>query len=240
MTTIGAVARIFWYLVVRQKKNRYCKKLEKEGKIQERDEIIKKVVPEWARFIIDTVGCRKCNVTVEGVENLPADSSVVFIGNHQSYLDIPLILGYSGKPTGFIAKAEILKVPMLSDWMKHMECTFLKRNSPRQSVEAMAEAVKTVQKGYSLVIFPEGHRSKSSEMKEFHPGSFKLAFRSEVPIIPVTIDGTYHLYEEKRRPSGGDIKIIFHKPVPTKGLDKEGQAAVIQQTYETIKAGLPA
>ena len=97
---------------------------------------------------------------MHGQENIPQDTAVVLIGNHQSYLDIPVLMGYVNKPIAFIAKSEILKVPVLSKAMKLMQCTFLVRTDMKQSVKAMAEAVETIKKGYSMVIFPEGTRSK--------------------------------------------------------------------------------
>ncbi len=238
MTLIGAVFRICWYLIKNQDKKRECLKLEKAGNIQARDEKVRALVPEWANYMIDLMGNHKATVEVFGQENIPQDSAVVFIANHQGYLDIPVLLAHSNKQLGFISKAEVLKVPILSDWMKLMQCVFLKRNSPRQSVEAMSKAVETVKQGYSLVIFPEGHRSKGGPIQKFKAGSFKLAFRSEVPIVPVTIDGTWHLFEEKRKPNPANIKLTFHPAILTKGLTKEEQAAIPAKVQEIVESAL--
>ena len=239
MTFTGAAFRIAMYMIKYQAKKRECLRLEKQGKIAERDAIVKKYVPGWASYVIDLVGCKKAVVNVKGTENIPQDGSVVFVANHQSYLDIPLIISSSGMVMGFIAKYEILKVPLLSGWMKLIQCVFLKRKSPHQSVQAMTKAVDTIKKGYSLVIFPEGHRSRSDEIKQFHHGSFKLAFRSEVPIVPVTIDGSFHLYEEHKKPMPGTVNITFHPPVKTAGLTKEQKDKIPDEVFNTIKAELP-
>ncbi|MBQ0166456.1 MAG: 1-acyl-sn-glycerol-3-phosphate acyltransferase [Treponema sp.] len=239
MTFLGALIRTANYLLSKQKYKRQCLRLQKNGQIEERNALVNVHVPDWARYMVNLMGCKKSEVTVIGQENIPQDTAVVFIGNHQSYLDIPVMLGYSGKNLAFIAKAEILKVPVLSAWMKLMECVFMVRESPRQSVQAMNTAVENVKKGYSMMIFPEGHRSRSDEIKAFHPGSFKLAFRSEVPIIPVTIDGTWHLFEEKKRPQAAPITLTFHEPIPTAGLTREQQAAIPEKVFEIIKADLP-
>lgn len=239
MTLIGAFFKVAGYLIKSQKLEKQCFKLEKEGKIAERNEIVNREVPKWARFMISVMGCNSSPINVQGLEKIPKDRAVVFISNHQGYCDIPLILGYSEKTTGFISKAEVLKVPILSKWMQLMECTFLQRNSPHQSVKAMARAVEKVKEGYSMVIFPEGHRSRSSEMKDFHPGSFKLAFRSGAPIVPITLDGTYHLFEEKRRPQKAELTLIFHDPIETEGLSKEELSAIPDKVHEIIKAALP-
>ena len=119
-----------------------------------------------------------------------------------------------------------------------MQCVFLKRDSPKQSIEAMAKGVETVKQGYSLVIFPEGHRSKGGPVQKFKSGSFKLAFRSEVPIVPVTIDGTWHLFEEKRKPNPADIKITYHPPIQTKGLTKEEQQKLPETVQQIVESAL--
>ncbi len=239
MTFGCAALKIAIYLIKHQKIKRQCFRLEKQGKLSDRDAIVQKYVPGWATYVIDLVGSKKTVVNVKGIENIPNEGNVVFVANHQGYLDIPLIISSSGRVMGFIAKYEILRIPLLSGWMKLMQCVFLKRKSPHQSVEAMNKAVDTIKKGYSLVIFPEGHRSRSNEIKEFHPGSFKLAFRSESPIVPVTIDGSYHLYEENKKPMPGTVNITFHPPVITAGLTRTQQNEIPDKVFNIIKAALP-
>ncbi len=236
MKTIFVFLRVGLTVLFRSKSLHQAKKFDKQGKIKERDALVFSKANGWSRELFERI-LKDVNVTVKGLENLPKDGGV-FIGNHQGYLDIPLLLGYVTIPLAFIAKAEILKIPVLSAWMKLMQCTFLVRSSPRQSVKAMNEAVENVKKGYSLVIFPEGHRSKGGPMKEFKPGSFKLAFKSERPIIPFTIDGTFHLYEENGI-QGGNATLTIHPPIETAGLSKEQQAEVIEKVQAIVSAALP-
>ncbi len=189
-------------------------------------ELASSVAKNWGRNLIKSVGGKETTVTVKGQKTIPTDTSVVFIANHQSFLDVPLMLGYAGRQIGFISKAEFSKIPIFADWMRLLHCIFLKRNSPKQSIKAMADGVENIKKGYSLLIFPEGHRSKSAEVKEFHPGSFKLAYRAEVPIIPVTISNTYKMYEETGHSQSTNLTLIFHPPIPTKGLTREEQKEI--------------
>ena len=239
MTFTGAALRIAIYLLKHQKIKRQCLRLEKQGKTAERDAIVKQYVPGWASYVIDLVGNKKTVINVKGLENIPQNGSCVFVSNHQSYLDIPLIIASSKQSMGFISKYEILHIPLLSGWMKLLQCVFLKRKSPHQSVEAMNKGVETIKKGYSLVIFPEGHRSRSNEIKQFHPGSFKLAFRSEAPIVPVTIDGSFHLFEEHNKPMPGTVNMTFHPPVPTAGLTRAQQNEIPDKVFSIIKETLP-
>lgn len=234
MTIYSAVFKIFLYLAKIGGERRKLHKLEKKGLLAERDEIVKARAEHWGKYMVNLVGGPDTTVTVKGQENIPADSPVVFIANHQSFMDIPLVYGYTGRQTGIISKAEFQKVPVFSDWMRLTNCIFLQRDNPRQSIKAMADGVENVKKGHSMLIFPEGHRSKCAEVKEFHPGSFKLAFRAEVPIVPVTISNTYKLYEETGRNQPTDLTLIFHPAIPTKGLTKEEQREIPEKVHTLI------
>lgn len=236
MKTLIALIKIIINLFSQNKYLRITKKLDKENKREELDALIAERVQEWAKYIVSISG-KNTKVNVTGLENVPKDTACVFIGNHQGDFDIPVLLGYIPKQKAFIAKAEILRTPMLASWMKLMRCTFLVRNNPRQSIQAFNEAVENVKKGYSQVIFPEGHRSKGGPMKEFKAGSFKLAFRSEVPIVPFTIDGTWRLFEEKGLNSG-IVNLTIHPPIETKGLTKEEQIAIPAKVQEIVASAL--
>jgi len=224
------------YLVFRNHQLNKAVKFDRQGKIAERDSLTNDIVRKWARFVVSLT---KSDVEVRGEENIPQDTAVVLIGNHQSYLDIPVLMGYVNKPIAFIAKSEILKVPVLSKAMKLMQCTFLVRTDMRQSVKAMAEAVETIKKGYSMVIFPEGTRSKGGPVIDFKAGSFKLAYKSGVPILPVTIDGTFRLFEEKNKVQSGKVIITVHPPVPTANLTKEEQGLIPDKIRSIVLSALP-
>ena len=236
MKTLWMLIKVFFNLLSYNKQLKQAKKLDKLGKIAERDAMIVPLVANWARTMISYTG-KDTKVTVHGEENLPKDGVCVFVGNHQSYFDIPVLLGYVNTPKAFISKAEILKVPLLSSWMKLMQCTFMVRNSPRQSLQAMNEAIENVKKGYSLVIFPEGHRSKGGPMLDFKPGSFKLAFKSQAPIVPFTIDGTYKLYEDHGIDSG-EVTITLHPPISTANLSREEQAEIPSKVQNIVASAL--
>ncbi|WP_294430018.1 1-acyl-sn-glycerol-3-phosphate acyltransferase [uncultured Treponema sp.] len=224
-TTFFSFLRIALYMLSKNKLRRLALKYDKAGDIAKRDEVVFGIVPQWARFVFTKV--MRATVEVVGEEKVPQDRAVVFIGNHQGYMDIPLLFGFINKPMTFVAKAELGKVPLLSDWMKLLQCTFIERKSPRKSVQAIHDAADGVKKGYSQVIFPEGTRSKGGPHNEFKAGSFKLAFMSGAPIVPVTIDGTWRIYEgQKRVKKGQHIKLIIHDPIETEGLSKEELAKI--------------
>lgn len=221
--TLVAMIKLSAFMIGKNGLLRKAKKLDAEGKIKERDEIVNSIVPVWARYVFEIT---KSEVEVEGLEKLPSDRAVVFVANHQGLMDIPLLYGYSGKPMAFVAKIELAKIPLLSSWMKLLQCTFIDRKSMRASLQAINDAAANVSKGYSQMIFPEGTRSKGKHHIEFKPGSFKLAFKSKAPIVPVTIDGTWRIYEEHKDVRSAHVKMIVHDPIETENLSKEEMQAL--------------
>lgn len=233
--TIIVIFKVIVYMFKKQKLLKEINKIEKAGNEQEVKEKIAPLVIDWAKYCVDATGAQ---VEVTGIENVPTDRSVVYIGNHQGIFDIPLLLGYIPYQKAFIAKIEILKIPMISDWMKLMKCVFLDRKNPRQSVEAMHQGMENVKNGYSMVIFPEGTRNKGGPVKEFKPGSFKLAFQSEADIVPVTIDGTWKIYEEHKKINPAKIKLIIHPAVKTEGLNKDELREIPAQVQKIVESAL--
>ena len=206
----------------------------KKGKIEERDRLVDSVASKWARDLLKLAGAR---VKVMGAENVPKDRAVLFVSNHQGNFDIPILLGYINKQKAFIAKIEMLKLPMIRTWMKQMNCVFMDRQDMHQSLKVMNEAAEYLKQGYSMVIFPEGTRSKGDDMGEFKAGSLRIAIKANVPIVPVTIRGSYKLMEQNGfviKPA--DVEIIISEPIETIGLTKE-QTNGLNDEVRSIIAG---
>jgi 1-acyl-sn-glycerol-3-phosphate acyltransferase len=229
--TIIAVILFFAYLLFFAPLLLWTRYLDRKGRIADRDRIVTREVGKWARFVIRLAGG---TVMVHGLENVPRNTPVVFIGNHQSYLDIPILLGFIDVKKAFIAKIELLSIPGLAGWMKLMQCTFLDRKDMRQSVRAMQEAVQTVRDGHPLVIFPEGTRSRGNTVGEFKAGSFKLALQAGVPIVPFTLDGSWRLFEEKGKIQNSHVRLTIHPPIPTADLSREEAAALPAKVRDVV------
>lgn len=215
----------------------WVKFLELRGKDKERTQAIFKITSTWAKFVMWLSGAK---VKVYGTENIPKDEAVLFVGNHQSNFDIPLLLSSIDVPRGFITKKELEKWPIISMWMRYINCIFMDRSNIRKSAEAIVQGIQILKKGYSMVIFPEGTRSKGKKVAEFKAGSFKLALKSKVKIIPVTINGSYKLLEAnggKIRPA--DVEVYFHKPIDVTNLSKEEIAELHNDVRNIIVSDLP-
>ena len=190
------------------------------------------------QFSVTMVKFTGSNVEVEGAENIP-DGAVLFISNHPSLFDIAMFLGYIPRPAGFMAKIEISRIPILSKWMLEYNCLFLDRTNLRQSAKAINEGIAKLKSGISMIIFPEGTRSKSREMLEFKHGSFKLATKAKVPIVPVTMDGTHEIFERgDGRTHAANIKVIIHEPIETRDLTSEELAELPGKVQNLIASKL--
>ena len=196
-----------------------------------------RIIQTVFRFILWITGAK---VTVIGEENVPKDTPVLYIGNHRSYFDI--LLTYSRCPirTGYIAKKEMEKIPLLSTWMRYLHCLFLDRKDIKQGLKTILTAVDKVKSGISICIFPEGTRNKTQDtFLPFHEGSFKIAEKAGVPIIPMTIVNSAAVFEDHfPKIKKATVVIEYGKPIYPKELDKETRKSmgtyvqnIISETY---------
>ena len=132
---------------------------------------------------------------VLGTENVPKNTAVLYVFNHRSLMDIPLAYSTLPTVTGFIAKIEVKKVPFLSWWMELVNCLFLDRDDLKASMKTILSGIENIKEGYSMFISPEGTRNHEEEMLPFKEGSFKMAHKTNCPVIPVAISGSDDLFE---------------------------------------------
>ena len=127
------------------------------------------VIVQWAfRVILFFSGVR---LDVRGEENIPKDTPVLYIGNHRSYFDIVITYARVPRLTGYIAKKEMLRWPLLRNWMRNLHCLFLDRNDVKQGLKTILTAIEDVKSGTSVCIFPEGTRNRVNHtFMEFHEG----------------------------------------------------------------------
>ena len=203
---------------------------------EEFNKLVEEYTSQWVSTLVKISGAK---VDVQGLENIPEDGAVLFVSNHQSNFDTALFLAFIHKPKGYIAKSELLKIPLLRTWMKHLNCVFIDRKDMKNSLKGILKGIEILKSGHSMVVFPEGTRSKSDNLGEFKSGSFKLATKPQVPIIPVTISGSYKLMEEnnnKIKPA--PVKMVIHQPIIVKDLAQEELVALPNRVKEIIKSAL--
>lgn len=191
----------------------------------------------WSTHIVKKF---EVDYTVINPENLPKEGPVVFIANHQSYADIlSFLYNIKNHQLSFIAKDTLGSIPVFGKWVLRIRGIFIERGDVRASLRTINEGVDYLKQGFSLVIFPEGTRSRSSEMAEFKPGSFKLATKAKVPIVPVTLDGGYRTYEQSGSVTKGcHIDFMVHPAIETKDMSRAELAELPQTVEKIIRDGL--
>lgn len=199
-------------------------------------------IVNWAfRWVIRLAGTK---VIAIGEENIPTDTAVLYVGNHRSFFDIVLTYVRVPRPTGYVSKKEMDKWPLLNIWMRYLHCLFLDRENIKEGLKTILTAVEKVKNGISICIFPEGTRNKTPDtFLPFHEGSFKIAEKGNVPIIPMTIVNSAAIFEDqfpKIKPT--TVVIEYGKPIYIKELDKETKKSIstyvqniISKTYFTNK-----
>lgn len=177
-----------------------------------------------------------------GTENIPDTEPCLFVCNHRSYFDIFLQYQYIRRICGTVAKIEWKSIPLLRTWMKFIHCSFLDRKSLRSGVAVTKEVEAELSAGRAYCIYPEGTRGHLNGMLPFHEGSFKSAYATGVPIVPVTFVHTDDIYENHRPfVRKAKVSVVFGAPIPTKGLDRAGQKALsarirkqMEETYFSL------
>jgi 1-acyl-sn-glycerol-3-phosphate acyltransferase len=192
-----------------------------------------KVAQFWARTLIKLVGCP---VTVTGREHIPKKEGICFVSNHSSIFDIVLLLAYAGRPIGFVAKKELSLIPLLNIWILLIGGLYIDRNSPRKAVKSIRAGVERIKAGGSMIIFPEGHRSKGRGLLPFRSGAFKLATLSGAPLVPVAITGSYDVFEKTYRVLAHPVRVVFHEPVYTADIPVMDRRAVLSERVRAVIA----
>lgn len=222
----------FKYVILANFRKGEYEKLKSNGSKQQIQEYMNKIVTKWASHVLNYVGAK---INIVGKENIP-EGACLYVANHQGFFDIPIVVESVGSSVGFIAKKELLKFKVLTYWMEQMHCILMDRSNIRESVKAINDGIENLKNGYSMVIFPEGTRSKGPSIGEFKKGSLKLALKSGVPIVPIAIDGSYKLREgnEKSKIKPAEVKVTICKPIYMDNLSREDQTKLTEIVKNVI------
>lgn len=180
------------------------------------------------------------SVNVRGRENVNVKSSYIFVANHQGAYDIFAIYGWLGHNFKWMMKKSLEKIPLVGYACKKAGHIFVDKSSPSAIRDTMKAAEKQLAGGMSVVIFPEGTRSASGRLGRFRRGAFMLAEEFKLPVVPVTIDGSYDVLSTKRiLPMPGRINITIHQAIEA-GEEGHDPAKLMEESYQAIASSLPA
>lgn len=181
-------------------------------------------------------------IHVEGREHLQPRQSYVFVANHQGPVDIFLIYGYLGRNFKWMMKKALRKMPLVGVACEKARHIFVDKSGPKAIKETIDKARATLQNGTSLVVFPEGSRSFTGHMGLFRKGAFQLADDLQLPVVPVTIDGSFDVLT---RMAGFNfvhwhpLRLVIHEPIPPVGEGKEDIKHTMEEAYRVIMNSLP-
>lgn len=179
-------------------------------------------------------------IEVSGADKIEKDKFYIFMSNHLSFLDGPLLFLIIPQPVRVILKKEIFRIPVIGWGMRQVDFVPVDRKGikgGKKSIDRAAQLIKD--KGYSFLIFPEGTRSLNGQLQPFRRGGFFLALNSGVPVVPISIQGTYALM-----PKGsffvkkGSIRVKFHSSVSVEGYNKKNLPELISKVQNIIREGL--
>lgn len=199
-------------------------------------------IRHWAsalRFII------AMKITVEGREHLKDDQPYVFISNHQSLMDIIVLFNITSNNLRMVLKKELLYIPVFGWCLWWLRFIAIDRGKRRKALKSIDKGAKRIKSGMSVLLFPEGTRSEDGKLKPFQAGSFIMAIKSQVPIIPITISGTINVVH-KQSPLdftfNREVKVIVSPPIDTAKYDlkdrdelKDKVEGIIRNNYDKIK-----
>lgn len=186
----------------------------------------------WSRMILSTIGVP---VSVEGLEKINTGKAHVYVVNHLSALDIPVL--YASLPFQFriLAKRELFRYPFMGWHLKLSGQIPVVLENPRASIRSLNLAVAAIKKNMPLVIFPEGGRSQDGQLQLFMGGAFYAAIKAQTEVVPVALIGTFEIlrmnsYHIMPRP----VRLLIADPIPTAGLTARDLQTITQQAHDAI------
>ena len=181
-------------------------------------------------------------IRVEGREHMEKGQSYVFVANHQGPMDIFLIYGFLGRNFKWMMKKSLRKIFMVGYACEKAGFIFVDKSGPKKIQQTIETALGTLQGGTSLVVFPEGSRSFTGHMGKFRKGAFQLADDLQLPVVPITIDGSFDVLTRmagfnfvNRHP----MRLVIHKPIYPQGKGATDIQQIMDESYQVIMSALP-
>ena len=189
--------------------------------------------PKWWSRI--TCWLALCRVRSSGHENLDPQQSYIFVANHQSAFDIFLVYGFLNQNIKWIQKQSLRKIPFVGFASEKAGHVFVDNSSAAARTATIQKAKEQIADGVSMVIFPEGARTHTGKMGRFKRGAYHIAYDLKLPIVPLTINGTYDVLKRNTlRLKPATMELIIHEPIPTGGLTESDIPGLIARSREII------
>ncbi|MCX7983637.1 MAG: 1-acyl-sn-glycerol-3-phosphate acyltransferase [Bacteroidetes bacterium] len=187
----------------------------------------------WSKIILRTFGIRLHTI---GLEKIERGKHYIFVSNHASMFDIPAVLAGIPNDITLVFKKELSRIPIWGWALRYGHFIMIDRSNPREAIESLERAAQSIQHGKSVLLFAEGTRTKDGKLQPFKRGAFSLAVKSQIPIVPVTINNTFSILPKGSlniRPR--DIELIIGEPIPTSSIrDRAGEQELMEQVYRVI------
>lgn len=191
----------------------------------------------WARFTA-LLACMRLNVV--GRENVDAKQSYVVVVNHQSAMDIIALYGWLGIDFRWVMKQEIRKVPFLGYACYRVGHVYIDRKNREAAIKSLETAKGQIHSGTSVLFFPEGTRTSTSEVQSFKKGAFKMALDLGLPVLPITLNGADYVMPNKTlKLMPGTVDMTIHPPISTEGMTEDNIEALMQQSFIAVNSAIP-
>jgi len=195
-----------------------------------------KIARFWGKSILVA---SRIKVSVKGLSNIDLAGPYIYMPNHQSNFDIPVMLGHLPVQFRWLAKKELFKIPIFGRAMRKAGYISIDRHDRESAFKSIDVAAKKIKSGVSVLLFPEGTRSLDGKIRPFKKGGFVLAIDSGVPIVPVVIKGTYTIMTKgKFRVNPGHVSMIVHKPIDTAAYTRETKEGLMESVRRVMCEGL--
>lgn len=186
----------------------------------------------WAPGMCFIYGAR---IDKSGLENIDRSKPYIYIANHQSFLDIPVLFYALQVSFYFVAKEELKKVPFLGWYMMAVGMIFVDRGDRRKAIISMKKAANLIEGGKNVIMFPEGTRSKTGEIGSFKKGTFHLAAMTNVDLMPVKLEGTGKVWNATtQKVKSGKVTVTVGAPISTSELNGNTMNEFIEEVQDIV------
>ena len=178
-------------------------------------------------------------IVVAGLDRLDPATTYVFTPNHQSIIEVPLMVTYLGRNPAFLAKKELFKIPIFGKGMRQIGIIPVDRSNSAAAIESARSATRNLKTGKSYVVYPEGTRSPDGRLLPFKKGAFLMAVDAGVPVVPITVSGSSRVMPKgKVRVLPGTIRLTIHEPISTTGYSRANVSQLVDLVRTRVVSAL--